>query len=196
MKRSLWMVLVPFLLSACSMVPIEKRLPENIQRRIQRMDAKEVRVQQEEKSEKVVVSATQKRNKTSVRPVLEKKDWVSYKRVCILPPKGDGQDPVTQAMFRGARQSTDRVEVLKEGDGTQACPVVLAWKAYTQGTRVNAIMVVPFVYGVPGQSVRIVPPQQQKGLTTQIIELNTAGYLRYLQRHAIERRQKDSRKTP
>lgn len=197
MKRSIFVLLLPLLLSACSVIPLEEQLPLNVQRRL--VQIKEQEKQQQESQKK------KQTPKQAVAPMLVKdvskedakpKDtFVSFQRICILPPKGEGNDPVSQAMLRGAKHRAKTVTMLKQGDGPQACPAVLSWKAQTQGTRVNAIMVVPFTHGVPGRSVRIVPPQQQNGLTTQIVELNTAGYVRYLQRHALERLNAHTRKT-
>ena len=115
------------------------------------------------------------------------KHALDYKEVCLLPVKADDKDPLLAAIRRGAENAGAKVTTLAPDAGTRACPFVLMWEVNARGRRVEAVRFLPFEWGVPKGGAKITGTPE-KGLTIDVVELNTASYFTYLQRKASEAR--------
>ena len=61
------------------------------------------------------------------------------------------------------------------------------WEVNARGRRVEPVRFLPFEWGVPKGGAKITGTPE-KGLTIDVVELNTASYFTYLQRKASEAR--------
>ena len=67
------------------------------------------------------------------------------------------------------------------------------WEVNARGRRVEAVRFLPFEWGVPKGGAKITGTPE-KGLTIDVVELNTASYFTYLQRKAREPAEKTDQK--
>lgn len=121
------------------------------------------------------------------------KHALDYKEVCLLPVKANDKDPLLAAIRRGAENAGAKVTTLAPDAGTRACPFVLMWEVNARGRRVEAVRFLPFEWGVPKGGAKITGTPE-KGLTIDVVELNTASYFTYLQRKARETAEKTDQK--
>lgn len=118
---------------------------------------------------------------------------LDYKEVCLLPGRVSSDDPLLAAIRRGAENAGTKVTTLEPNAGTRACPFVLMWETGMRGRRVEAVHFQPFEWGVPKSGAKI-SGTPEKGLTVDIVELNTASYFTYLQRKAQEEAESTAQK--